>query len=396
MSGNGGSTGGSNGAGGGSGLLIAIACTPLLAAIAVLLFIGGASPSSAAVPAGCAGAGTAQTVGSVHMDANQMANAQTIVSVVAGRRLPVRAAIIAVTTAYSESKLVNSPAETDDDSEGLFQQRISIYTKAVADDPVRSTNAVLDRLVNVPDWQTIPVGDAAQAVQISLPGADFYTPNEPLASALVGQLWPAAAAAAGPAPAPTAGTPDPNGSTAGQPVAICAGGGGGGVPLTGGHGNNVAGTTTIPAGFITAGTPKGIGAAKYALQQLGKPYVFAAAGPDAFDCSGLTMAAWATQGVPLPHYTAGPATPDWQVSRGTPEPVDLSQAQAGDLVFIPGVDGTMAEPGHVGIMVGYVPGPGGTTRDLFIEQAPGYANLPVELTEATNWLGQISAVRHLG
>ena len=249
----------------------------------------------------------------------------------------------------------------------------------------------------MPNWQTIPVGDAAQAVQISLPDADFYTPNEPLATALVGQLWPTAAAAAAAAAAPAAapGAPDPNGGAAGQPVAICAGGGGG-VPLTGGHGNNVAGTTTIPAGFITAGNGKGVGAARYALQQLGKPYVFAAAGPDAFDCSGLTMAAWASQGVPLPHYTAGPAAPDWQVTRGTPEPVDLSQAQAGDLVFIPGADGTMAEPGHVGIVVGYVPGPGGTTRDLFIEQAPGYANLPVELTEATNWLGQISAVRHLG
>ena len=368
MSGNGGSPGGSgsSGAGGGSGLLIAIACTPLLAAIAVLLFIGGASPSSAAVPAGCAGAGTAQTIGNVKLDANQMANAQTVVSVVAGRRLPVQAAIIAVTTAYSESTLVNSSAETDHDSEGLFQQRISIYTKAVGDDPQKATNAFLDRLVNVPDWQTIPVGDAAQAVQISQPGADVYTPNEPLAAAIrgLGQLW-------------------------------CAGGGGG-VPLTGGHSNNVAGTTTIPAGFITAGTGKGIGAARYALQQLGKPYVFAAAGPDAFDCSGLTMAAWASQGLPLPHYTAGPASPDWQVTRGTPEPVDLSQAQAGDLVFIPGADGTMAEPGHVGIVVGYVPGPGGTTRDLLIEQAPGYANLPVELTEATNWLGQISAVRHLG
>ena len=375
--------------------LVAVAVLPALAMSMVLLVLGGAGAQAAPVPAGCAGAGTGQTVGNVKLDANQMGNAQTIVSVVAGRHLPVQAAIIAVTTAYSESKLVNSPAETDHNSEGLFQQRVSIYTKPVADDPVKTTNALLDRLVNVPDWQAIPVGDAAQAVQISQPGADFYTPNEPLAAGLVGQLWPAAAAAASPAPAATAGTPDPNGGAAGQPVAICAGGGGG-VPLTGGHGNNVAGTTTIPAGFITAGTPKGIGAAKFALQQLGKPYVFAAAGPDAFDCSGLTMAAWATQGVPLPHYTAGPATPDWQVTRGTPEPVDLSQAQAGDLVFIPGADGTMAEPGHVGLVVGYVPGPGGKTRDLYIEQAPGYANLPVELTEATNWLGQIAAVRHLG
>jgi hypothetical protein len=106
------------------------------------------------------------------------------------------------------------------------------------------------------------------------------------------------------------------------------------------------------------------------------------------------MAAWASQGVPLPHYTAGPATRDWQVTRGTPEPLDLSQAQAGDLVFIPGADGTPAEPGHVGIVIGYLPTPDGHL--LYLEQAPGYLNYPVELTEATNWLGQIAAVRHLG
>ena len=65
-------------------------------------------------------------------------------------------------------------------------------------------------------------------------------------------------------------------------------------------------------------------------------------------------------------------------------------------MFIPGADGTMAEPGHVGIVIGYVPAVDGRGRDLYLEQAPGYANLPVELTEATNWLGQIAAVRHLG
>jgi cell wall-associated NlpC family hydrolase len=324
-----------------------------------------------------------------------MGNAQTIVSVVAGRHLPVQAAIIAVTTAYAESRLINSATETDHDSEGLFQQRISIYPKAVADNPVTAGNAFLERLIRVPNWNTIPVGDAAQAVQTSTPGSAFYTPHQGLAAAIVGQLWPTAATLT---PAPTPGpatTSVPAAGTAGQPVAICVGGDGA-VPLTGGHGNTVAGATTIPPGLVIAGGAKGVGAARYALHQLGKPYVFGAAGPDAFDCSGLTMAAWASQGVSLPHYTAGPATRDWQVTRGTPEPVDLSQAQAGDLVFIPGADGTPAEPGHVGIVIGYLPTPNGRGRDLYVAQAPGYANLPVELTEATNWLGQIAAVRHLG
>jgi peptidoglycan DL-endopeptidase CwlO len=42
-----------------------------------------------------------------------------------------------------------------------------------------------------------------------------------------------------------------------------------------------------------------------ALAQLGKPYRYAAVGPNAFDCSGLTMFAWAAAGVRLPHSSAG-------------------------------------------------------------------------------------------
>jgi cell wall-associated NlpC family hydrolase len=363
----------------------------MLAAAAVLLIIGGAGSSRAGTPAGCAGAGTGQTLLGVSLSAEQMGNALTILTVVAGQGLGPRAALIAITTAYAESGLINSADETDHDSEGLFQQRISLYTKPVADDPVRASSAFLDRLVQLPNWGTLPVGDAAQAVQHSTPGPAFYTAHQPVATAIVAHLWPAAAASA----SAVARRSIPLAGSAGQPVAVCAGGGGA-MPLTGGHGNLVAGTTTIPAGLILAGAPNGVGAARYALHQLGKPYLFGAAGPDAFDCSGLTMAAWASQGVQLPHYTAGPATPDWQLTWGSPEPVDLSQAQAGDLVFIPGADGSIAQPGHVGIVIGYVPTPGVRTRDLYLAQAPGYANLPVELTEATNWLGHIAAVRHLG
>lgn len=53
-------------------------------------------------------------------------------------------------------------------------------------------------------------------------------------------------------------------------------------------------------------------AVEYALAQLGKAYVWGAAGPDAFDCSGLTMMAWAAAGVALAHYTVD------QLTEGTP------------------------------------------------------------------------------
>ncbi|HEV2308884.1 MAG TPA: C40 family peptidase [Acidimicrobiia bacterium] len=76
-------------------------------------------------------------------------------------------------------------------------------------------------------------------------------------------------------------------------------------------------------------------AVSFAQQQLGKPYCYAGSGPSCFDCSGLTMAAWAAAGVGLPHN---------------------SEAQAGELPHVP--LGSMAAGdiaytyGHVGIYVG--------------------------------------------
>lgn len=394
-----------------SGLIAAVALAPALLLSVIVCVIGGgaqASPNSAACNAG----GTAQTVTGVDLDAEQLTNAHTIITVTAGRGLPTYAAIVAVDTAYTESTLHNYTTETDHDSQGLFQQRVSIYTAAVADDPVKATDAFLDRLVGIANWQDTPVGVDAQDVQIS-GHPERYQPNAAVATALVDQYWPTAAAAAPPSSAagtatatragpaataaPTSSAPstvtpvDP--AQAGMP-AVC-GVGDGAIPITGGHGGNVAGTTTIPAGLVMDGTAKGDGAAQFALAQLGKPYVFGAAGPGSYDCSGLTMAAWASQGIALAHFAAT------QAGEGTPEPTNLSQAVTGDLVLIPGSDGTAAAPGHVGMVIGYVAtttANGQPARDLWLEQAPGYANLPLELTPAANWLsgGPVVAVRHIG
>ncbi len=357
-------------------MVLGVAALPLLAMSAVLVVLAGGGASASPSSAACGGGGTGQTINSVQLDAEQMGNARTIVSVTAGRHLPVYAAVVAVTTAFTESRLHNSAVQTDHDSEGLFQQRVSIYTAAVAIDPVKATNAFLDRLTGIPDWQSTSVGVDAQAVQISA-YPDRYQPNAALAQQIVGQFWPAAAAAAG-----ASGTP-----ALGAGPAICAGGGGVAGSIVGPTGNNVAGTTTIPAGFVISGTAKGYLAVQFALNQLGKPYVWAAAGPDAFDCSGLTMAAWAAAGVALPHFTGA------QVSYGTASPTNLSQALGGDLVFIPGSLGTPTSPRHVGMVAGYVDKPDG--RHLYIVQA-AETGVPIELTEATEWSGQIVAVRHIG
>ncbi|HEY3713183.1 MAG TPA: NlpC/P60 family protein [Jatrophihabitantaceae bacterium] len=340
----------------------------------------GAAGGAATPPAGavlCGAGGAQQNVNGVTLSAEQMANAQTIVTVTASRHLPSYAAIVALTTAYTESTLHNSSVESDHDSEGLFQQRISVYGKAVADDPVRSTNAFLDRLLGVPNWQSTPVGVDAQTVQISS-YPDRYAPNQPLAVALTGILWPAAAAAATPPPTSS----DTNAGSVAVPVVAC--GVDGANPSEGGHGNVVAGSPTIPAGLAITGSPAARKAVGYALAQLGKPYVFGAAGPDAFDCSGLTMAAWASAGVALPHLAAA------QVGYGTPEPIDLSQADSGDLVMIPGSDGTAAAPGHVGMVIGR-----GGDGHLYLIQAPGWQNLPIEITDTTEWIGDVVDVRHI-
>lgn len=372
---------------------IGVAAMPFLAMASMMMVIAGGGANTALASSVCGGGGTAQTIGGVQLDAEQMGNARTIVSVAAGRRLPSFAAVVAVATSYTEVKLRNQLTQTDHDSEGLFQQRISIYTRPVADDPVRATNAFLDRLVKISNWQTNAVGVNAQTVQISK-YPERYQPTAPLARQIVGQFWPAAAAAAGPAPTGAGGTA-PATPAIGSGPAICASGGGaipggGGTvagKIVGPTGDNMAGTTTIPDGFVISGSAKGHLAVRYALAQLGKPYLFAAAGPNAFDCSGLTMAAWAAAGAALPHLAAG------QTSSGTAEPTNLSQAVGGDLVMIPGADGTAANPGHVGMIAGYVDKPDG--RHLYIVQAP-MTGVPVQLTEATQWSGQITHVRRVG
>jgi cell wall-associated NlpC family hydrolase len=360
------------------------AALPLVAMSAVLMVLGGGGASASPSSAACGGGGTAQTIDSVRLDAEQMGNARTIVSVVAGRHLPVYAADVAMTTAYTESKLHNSARQTDHDSEGLFQQRVAIYTEQVAIDPVRATNAFVDRLVKIRNWQTAPAGVDAQTVQASS-HPERYQPNAALAESIVGQFWSASVAAAGSASAKAPAW--------GAEPTICAGGGGAATggdvagKIVGPTGNNIAGVTSIPAGFVISGSAKGVLAVRYALKQLGKPYAFGDAGPNSFDCSGLTMAAWASAGVALPHLASA------QTASGTPEPTNLSQAVGGDLVMIPGSDGTPTAPGHVGIVAGYVDREDG--RHVYLVQAP-QSGLPIELTEATEWSGQITDVRHIG
>lgn len=104
------------------------------------------------------------------------------------RGLPPRATTIAIATAYQESKIHNIDYG-DRDSVGLFQQRPSQGWGSVDQilDPNYSIGAFYDGLVNIKDYQTMPITDAAQAVQRSgFPTA--YARHESNARALASSL----------------------------------------------------------------------------------------------------------------------------------------------------------------------------------------------------------------
>ncbi|MFZ3596432.1 NlpC/P60 family protein [Streptomyces sp. BH104] len=92
----------------------------------------------------------------------------------------------------------------------------------------------------------------------------------------------------------------------------------------------------------------------FAKAQEGKPYVWGATGPDSYDCSGLTQAAWKSAGISLPRTT-------WdQVEIG--KTVPLSDIQPGDLVFF------YDDISHVGLYMGdgmmvHAPKPGAVVRE---------------------------------
>ncbi|MBB4776512.1 C40 family peptidase [Actinomadura livida] len=106
---------------------------------------------------------------------------------------------------------------------------------------------------------------------------------------------------------------------------------GGTTPSSGGGSGNIGGTYNGPA----SGSART--ALDFAYAQLGKPYSYGAEGPNSYDCSGLTMKAWAAAGVGITRTTNS--------QYAATKRVDKSNLQPGDLVFFSGL-------GHVGLYVG--------------------------------------------
>jgi peptidoglycan DL-endopeptidase CwlO len=108
-------------------------------------------------------------------------------------------------------------------------------------------------------------------------------------------------------------------------------GGGGG---TGGNG------TLGPCPGATPPNAQALAAVQRACAQMGKPYVFAAEGPNAFDCSGLTKYAWLAGGHTLTHQSVSQLKETRRITK--------DELLPGDLIFFY----STTAPSHVGIYVG--------------------------------------------
>ncbi|HZZ46322.1 MAG TPA: C40 family peptidase [Pseudonocardia sp.] len=230
------------------------------------------------------------------LSSEQRRNAEVVIGVAKGMNLPPRAWLIGLATAMQESGLRNLQYG-DRDSLGMFQQRPSQGwgSPSQVTNPVYSSTKFFQHLAQIPGWEQLPITAAAQAVQRSA-FPDAYARWEGLAARLVAVL---------------AGVADPTGC------------GVGGIQLS--------------QGVVRA-------ALGFAMNAVGKPYVWGATGPNAYDCSGLIMRAYQGAGIFLPRVSRE------QYQAGGHVPV--RSAQPGDLLFLATDRSDPATIHHVMIYLG--------------------------------------------
>jgi cell wall-associated NlpC family hydrolase len=336
-------------------LVVGAAAAPLVLSAGVAMAAAGAGVLN---PSGCTPAAvtaTGKTVGAAsgQWDAAQVANARIIYATGVQEGLPLQAEIIALATAMQESHLINLSYGTSD-SLGLFQQRPSMGwgTPGQVMNPVYAATQFYDALVKVPGWQALPLTAAAQDVQHSgYPSAyaKWQGPATTLAESFGGT---------------TAVTLNCAGSDS---------------TSMSGTGVSDSGTINLPSWYhLPAGTSRQVAIAiAYALEQLGKPYIWGGTGPAGYDCSGLVMMAYQAAGISIPRTTYQ------QVDAGTAVP-SFSDLLPGDLLLEAGSDGTAWDPGHVGMYIG----------DGLVIQAP-YTGVPINLTPASEWQGSTVDIRRI-
>jgi cell wall-associated NlpC family hydrolase len=173
-------------------------------------------------------------------------------------------------------------------------------------------------------------GTPAPVTLIPGPATDTGIPAIPRAPAM-----PQATAVPAMAPAPVVATADP--SPAGPAVAQAP-----------------AVSTGIGETAASAYERKAAKALAFARAQIGRPCVWGATGPDSYDCSSLTQAAWRVAGVALPRAAYEQA--------GSGSAIQLAELQRGDLIFF------YADVSHVGLYAGngvmvHAPSPGASIRE---------------------------------
>jgi len=278
-----------------------------------------------------------------NLSAAQLGNAQIIAEVGISMGVSAPGETIAIATALQESGLRNLNYG-DRDSLGLFQQRPSQGWGSPAQilTPTYAARQFYSRLVQVPGLRSMSTTDAAQAVQRSgLPDAYAKWENEAeaLATSFTSRL--------------KCSSEDPSDVT-------------------------VAAAAANAADYhIPTGVPAPIAAAiTFALAQVGKPYVWGGTGPDGWDCSGLMMMAYRAAGITIPRGSIAQSTIGLPI-------YDINRLQPGDLLFVPGSDGTVTAPGHVGMYLG---------QGILVE-AP-HSGLQVRLSSlAGYWRTNLAAIR---
>ncbi|MER5338444.1 C40 family peptidase [Micromonospora sp. NPDC002717] len=282
-------------------------------------------------------------------DTEQLDIAATIIDAGVAKGVSRWGWVVGVATAMQESGLRDLPFlgdRNDHDSIGVFQQRPSQGWGTVEQlsDPAYQAGKFFDKLLTIPGWETMPLTQAAQAVQISA-FPDAYTKWTNDALHVVEQLT--------------------------STLADCT----------------TNALAALPAGFaLPASTPPAVTTAiLWAVNQLGTPYYFGGTCTDPHsgdpdkqcDCSSLMQSAYRAAGISIPRITTH------QANAGKPV-ADPALMLPGDLVLIPGSKGTMANPRHVGMYLG----------EGLIIQAPKTGDV-VKITRLSSWITRIAAIRRI-
>ncbi|MEV0943981.1 C40 family peptidase [Micromonospora wenchangensis] len=282
-------------------------------------------------------------------DIEQLEIAATIIDVGVAKGVPRWGWAVGIATAMQESGLRNLPYlgdNNDHDSIGVFQQRPSQGWGTVEQlaNPEYQAGKFFDKLLTITGWETMPLTKAAQAVQVSA-FPDAYGKWADDALNLIEQLT--------------------------STLTDCA----------------TDALAALPDGFtLPVNTPPAVMTAIFwAVGQLGTPYHFGgnctdphSGDPDKqCDCSSLMQSAYRAAAVTIPRVTTDQANAGKRIT-------DPAMLLPGDLILIPGSEGTMSNPRHVGMYLG---------QGLII-QAPKTGDV-VKITRLNSWLEQIASIRRI-